>query len=187
VSDASLDRVPDVAAGALRSTRAGDPLTQTSTSQLLALYGTILTLLRERGIVRSENSPVGDYAEYLAARAFGLTLTQNSAIGWDGVDAAGARYQVKGRRITPWNPSRQLSAIRGLEPGQADPFDSLVGILFNGDFTIMRAAIVPLSVVRLQARPQPRVNGWRFVLTEAVWLIPGVEDATEKVRGALEA
>lgn len=36
-----------------------------STGDLLRLYGEILTELRERGVVRSENSPVGDVAEYL--------------------------------------------------------------------------------------------------------------------------
>ena len=31
------------------------------------------------------------------------------------MDDAKKRYQIKGRRITPWNRSRQLSAIRDLD------------------------------------------------------------------------
>jgi hypothetical protein len=161
-----------------------NPLAHSSTAELLALYGSILTALRVRGIVRSENSPVGDYAEHLASRAFGLALSLNSAIGYDGVDTAGLRYQVKGRRMTPWNRSRQLGAIRGLEPGKGDPFDVLIGILFNGDFTILRAALIPISVVRSSAKPQAHVNGWRFMLTDGVWELPGVIDVTEAVRAA---
>ena len=116
-------------------------LAASSTPELLALYGSILTVLRERGVTRSENSPVGDYAEHLASLAFGLTLINNSAIGYDGVDAEGVRYQVKGRRITRWNQSRHLSAIRGLAADGA-PFDVLLGILFDGEFRVWRA---PLS------------------------------------------
>jgi len=162
-------------------------LTTTSTGKLLALYGSILMELRERGIVRSENSPVGDYAEFLAARAFGLTLARGAAIGYDGTDIAGVRYQVKGRRMTRWNPSRQLSTIRGLESGRGDPFDVLIGILFHGDFAILRAALLPLTVVRTQARPQPHVNGWRLMLTDAVWTLPGVRDVTDMVRAVVPA
>lgn len=163
-----------------------DPgLAASSTPQLLALYGSILSVLRERGITRSENSPVGDYAEHLASLAFGLKLVNNSAIGYDGVDADGLRYQVKGRRITRWNPSRQLSAIRGLG-ASGDPFDLLLGILFDGEFRVWRAAVVPLSVVKLRAKRQEHVNAWRLMLTEPVWALPGVTDVTERVRAAAD-
>jgi hypothetical protein len=163
-----------------------DPrLAASSTAELLALYGSILTVLRERGITRSENSPVGDYAEHLASIAFGLTLVNNSSIGYDGVDADGVRYQVKGRRITRRNPSRQLSAIRGLAT-EGDPFDVLLGILFDGEFRIWRAALVPLSVVKLRAKRQEHVNAWRLMLTEPVWTLPGVTDVTKRVRAAAE-
>ncbi len=74
-----------------------------TTAGLLASYGAILSTLRERGVIRTEDSPAGDYAEYLAARAFGLTLADNSRIGWDGRDALGVRYQIKGRGITGRN------------------------------------------------------------------------------------
>jgi hypothetical protein len=155
-----------------------------STPELLAQYGRILTILRQRGITRTEDSPVGGYAEYLASIAFGLKLTDNSAIGYDGVDAAGVRYQVKGRRITASNQARQVSAIRGLGEGLPDPFDLLVGILFNADMSVMRAALIPLAVVRDNAKLQRHVNGWRFHLRDGVWSMPGVRDVTDEVRAA---
>lgn len=163
------------------------PLVDLPTPELLAHYGTILTVLRERGITRTEDSPVGGYAEHLAARAFGLTLTTNSAIGYDGVDAVGVRYQVKGRRMTKWNASRQMSAIRGLGEGLPDPFDWLVGILFAADMSVMRAALVPLEVVRAQATFQPHVNGSRFHLRDAMWSLPRVRDVTDEIKAAAEA
>ena len=59
--------------------------------------------LLSQGVVRSTNNPVADYSEYLTSRAFGLTLVASSSIGEDDV-----RYQVKARRLTARNTSRQL-------------------------------------------------------------------------------
>lgn len=157
-----------------------------SAPALLALYSAIVEELHGRGIVRSTNNPVGDYAEYLTARAFGLSLAGNSSIGYDAVSDDGIRYQVKSRRLTPRNPSRQLSAIRGLEPG-ADPFDFLVAILFTADFVVLRAALVPVAVVRQLAVRNEYVNAWRLILRDSVWAIPGVEDVTDSIRDAANA
>jgi hypothetical protein len=159
-------------------------LAAVGTGDLLSLYGEILTELRERGVVRSENSPVGDVAEYLAGRALGLKLETNSSIGYDCTDAAGLRYQIKGRRLTRVSSPRQLGAIRGLADGLPDPFDLLVGILFNGDMSVRRAALIPIAVVRLRKSRQNHVNAWRLMLTETIWMVDGVVDITEAIRAA---
>lgn len=177
---AQINRLPATGASPEKS---GPVLAAATTPELLRLYGGILSELRQRGVSRSENSPVGDHAEHLAARAFGLTLVSNSSIGYDGVDAAGTRYQVKGRRITRWNPSRQLSALRGLR-GATDPFDMLLGILFDAEMAVARAALIPISVVRPRAAWQEHVHGSRFMLTDAVWALPEVADVTESIRAA---
>lgn len=161
-------------------------LSAESAPALLALYSAIVEELHGRGLVRSTNNPVGDYAEYLTARAFGLSLAGNSSIGYDAVSDDGIRYQVKSRRLTPRNSSRQLSAVRGLEPG-ADPFDLLVGILFSPDFEVLRAALVPLDVVRQLAVRNDYVNAWRLMLRDSVWAMPGVEDVTDRIRAAANA
>ena len=161
-------------------------LSSESAPALLALYSAIVEELHGRGLVRSTNNPVGDYAEYLTARAFGLSLAGNSSIGYDAVRDDGIRYQVKSRRLTPRDSSRQLSAIRGLEPG-ADPFDLLVGILFTADFEVLRAALVPVDVVRQLAVRNDYVNAWRLMLRDSVWAMPGVEDVTDRIRAAANA
>jgi hypothetical protein len=152
-------------------------------AELLASYGAILSTLRERGVLRTENSPVGDYAEYLAARAFGLTLADNSGIGWDGRDAAGIRYQIKGRRITGRNASRQLGTMRGLD---GDPFDVLIGVLLDEYCVVIRAALIPIATVRTLARRSEYVNGSSIILRESVWLEPGVVDVTDRLRAVAE-
>jgi hypothetical protein len=42
-----------------------------SDSGLFSLYRAILSELKCRGVIRTENAPVGDYAEYLVATALG--------------------------------------------------------------------------------------------------------------------
>ena len=64
--------------------------------------------LLSQGDVRSTNNPVADYSEYLTARAFGLTLVASSSIGYDAIGEDDVRYQVKARRLTARNTSRQL-------------------------------------------------------------------------------
>lgn len=93
---------------------------------------------------------------------------------------------MKSRRLTRRNPSRQLSAIHGLDLA-ADPFDLLVGILFTADFVVLRAALVPLAVVRQLAVRNDYVNAWRLMLRDSVWAIPGVEDITDRIRDTAEA
>jgi uncharacterized protein DUF6998 len=150
---------------------------------LLALYSAIVEELHGRGVVRSTNNPVGDYAEYLTARAFGLSLVGNSSIGYDAISVDGIRFQVKSRRLTARNRSRQLSFFRGLQL-PADPFDLLVAVLFNEDFTVQRAALVPVDVVREHAVRVEYVNAWRLILRDSVWAIDGVEDVTDRIAAA---
>ena len=157
--------------------------TTATTAELLASYGAILTALRERGVIRTENSPVGDVAEWLAARAFGLELAANSGVGWDGRDAAGVRYQIKSRRITRWSSSRQLGTMRGLD---GDPFDVLLGVLFDEQCAVTRAALIPIAIVRTLARRSDHVNGSSLMLRDSVWLLPGVVDVTDRLRAAAE-
>jgi hypothetical protein len=84
-------------------------------AQLLSDYASILDALRDREIVRSANNPLSDYAELLFCNAYGWKREGNSASGHDAIDTSGVRYQIKARRITPHNRSRQLSAIRNLD------------------------------------------------------------------------
>jgi len=148
-------------------------------SELLAGYGAIMGELRKREIVRSANGPVSDYAELLFCKAFGWKREGNSAAGYDAKDKKGVRYQIKARRLTAFNASRQLSAIRKLDD---DPFDVLAGALFDEQFKVMRAALVPVKIVRARSVHVPHTNSWKFLLRDDVWEEKGVRDVTEKLR-----
>lgn len=89
------------------------------------------------------------------------------------------KYQIKGRRVTDLNGSRQLSAIRGLEEAH---FDFLAGVLFNEDYSILNAALIPHTVLLNLAKErkhisfQEHTNSHRFLRTDDIWKIPGVQD-----------
>jgi hypothetical protein len=151
-------------------------------AELLSAYGAILDELRRREIVRSSNSPLSDYAELLFCKAFGWSREGNSAAGHDATDAAGVRYQIKGRRLTRHNASRQMSAIRNLD---ATPFDYLGGVLVDDGFQIIRAALVPVVIVRDRAVHVTHTNSWKFLLRDDVWNLPGVRDVTAELRAVV--
>ena len=104
-----------------------------TTAELLTMHAAIMEELRGRNVLRSANNPTGDLAEYLFCAAFGWQQAANSVKGYDALDGAGIRYQVKGRRIHQRNKSRQLSAIRDL-----DGFDVLAVVLFDDDYQRQR-------------------------------------------------
>jgi hypothetical protein len=54
-----------------------------SPAGLLKLHGAVSAELRRRGICRSGNNPVADYAEGLVALRLGLRLAPNSTAGFD--------------------------------------------------------------------------------------------------------
>ena len=165
------------------SSRSPADLENRNTADLLAAYVHILEELRERGAIRSTNNPAADYAEHLAARALNLRLALKSTRGYDATDSRGKRYEIKARRPTRHNPSRQLSVIRGLDKEQ---FDYLVGVLFAEQFTVERACIIPSAVVRGLAVYRPYVNGWVLHLRDTVWQQAGVQDVTRKLKAVEE-
>lgn len=155
-----------------------------TTLQLLNEYAQVLDALRERKVTRSANNPLADYAEGLCARALTLTLVNKATAGYDATDVQGHKIEIKARRLTAENASRQLSAIRGID---LKKFDFVAGILFEADFTVRRGALIPHTVVKAQGKDQKHTNSWRFLLVDSVWNLEGVEDITGRLKAAQEA
>lgn len=148
---------------------------------LLALHVEIMDELRDRDVIRSTNNPTGDLAEYLFCRAFGWEQNPNSAKGVDAAAPDGTRYQIKGRRLHKSNRSRQLSAIRDI-----DGFDFLAAVLFDHQYRVSRAALIPVSIVRSRATVVEYTKSHKFMPPDGVWDLPGVIDVTDKLRAAEE-
>ena len=131
-------------------------------AQVLALmnqYARILTELNDRHVVRTYNSPVGDFGEWLVAQKLGLTLERNSAKGLDAIDPDGLRYQIKCRWERSDHPtvsSRELSVIRNLDKKQ---FDYLIVVIFDRSFCIKEAYSIPHDIIQRYALYRHHVNG----------------------------
>lgn len=137
-------------------------LARLSHAELAKAWARCMRVMRERDLVRTANTPVGDYAERIACDRLGLQRLEFTEKSIDAVDGNGVRYQIKGRRLTPENPSRQLSAIRDI---QEKPFDILLAVFFNEDLDLQEIWSIPCEVVE-EAAFVVRTNSTRFVLTK---------------------
>lgn len=174
-------------AAAIRPLSFEDPLPAHTTelrglpaAEKLKLYAAVSAEMVRCGLTRTQNNPVGDVAETLFCRALGLNKKGNSSSHVDAIGCNdGLRYQIKGRRLVGNNGSRQMSALRDLD---RDHFDFLGAVLFNEDFTVHRAAVIPVDVVRKLSKPDKHTRSSRFMLTDDIWDDPQVWDVTDKLR-----
>jgi len=156
------------------------PFRDSSVQDLLAQYADILAELRTRGVVRTSNAPLGDYAEYLSAKVYGGELAPNPAKSHDIVTADGhTRVQVKARTVTPTTSrSAVFSVFRSFD------FDVAVLLAFSGTtYELMWAREMTPEEIRERARWSPHVNG--FLLRISIAESHGT-DATERFKSEHE-
>lgn len=128
-------------------------------AELLRLYAELLEELRARELIRTSNNPVGDYAEKVAVEELNLHRAAKEERGYDAKDNKGRKHQIKGRRITRHNKSRQLGVIRNLD---MKLFDYLVAVIFNEQFEIAEMWRIPFEFVKNNAKWSAHQNGHIF-------------------------
>lgn len=159
-----------------------NPWRKYEVADLLRAHSSIHAELRDRGILRTSNSPVADYAEWLSAKALRLTLANNSASGYDATDSRGRRYEIKAVRHNARGKAPQFSAFRNL--GNRN-FDLFVAVVFANDFAIERALVVPYKVVKATVgKYRKHTNSHVLLNGPRLWDAPGVMDITRKFRSA---
>ena len=112
--------------------------------ELLVQYEGILAQLRDLGVVRTNDAPAGQFAEWLAMSVIGGTLAPNSQKGYD-LDLTGSTWgkvQVKSRVLRE-NSARE----RQLSPFRSDGYDHALVILFDRDYSVWRAAMMPRGIL----------------------------------------
>jgi hypothetical protein len=153
-----------------------------STAQLLAGYAQILTELRARQVIRTNNAPAGDYGEWLVAKALGAVLEKNLSLkSYDLIDVSGARVQVKTRVVSDPIQRGQLQAsvFRSFD------FDLAALVqLRDLDYAVQRAVLLPVNVVEALSTRSEHVNGYRLLMTPAVLNHEAARDITDRARGA---
>jgi len=161
----------------------GIDLTTFGNHEILTLFSDIMEELGNRGLIRSKNNPVADYAEHLVCRAFSLVVAEKSTKGYDATDANGKKYEIKSRRYSVRSKPTRFSAIRDLE---TQHFDILAAVLFSQDFTVQRAVFLPYPTVRQIAFRQEHVNGWILPIRDSLWSADRAVDVTEALRQTQE-
>lgn len=139
-----------------------------STPELMELWAATMSELKDRGVVRSGNNPIADYAEVLVARHYGVEPIGGSTAGYDVVTRSGERIQVKALRKT--RPGRRtLGAIRRLDAGD---FDTLVAVVFSPSLSVEEVWRLPWSVVKRHAVYRAHVNAHILSLGQSVLTDP---------------
>lgn len=126
---------------------------------LLRLYTELIEELCNREMTRSSNNPVADYAEKIVVECLGLRRAGKEEKGYDARDKRGKKYQIKGRRITRHNKSRQLSVIRNLDEKL---FDFLIAVVFDEFFNILEMWKVPYQFVKQNTKWLEHQHGHSF-------------------------
>ena len=104
-------------------------------------------------MTRSANAVPGDLGERFVAHRLGLKLVSKSVKGYDAIDANRRKYQIKTRRITPQNPSRQLEDFRDLDQRL---FHYCIEVIPQEDFAPKVLWRVPYEVIEKYARDTTR-------------------------------
>jgi len=150
----------------------GNNLEGKQNHELLSLYSELMEELRRRGLTRTNNNPVADYAEKVVTEYLDLRQASKEAKGYDATDDENVRYQIKGRRITRHNKSRQAGVIRNLDDKL---FDFLIAAVFDESFNLMEMWKIPHSVIKRYARWSNQLNGYVLQLRGGLLLDPMVE------------
>jgi hypothetical protein len=150
-------------------------------SGLFSLYRAILRELKQRGVVRTDNAPVGDYAEYLVAIALGGQLALSSEKSWDVLSPDGEKLQVKARVVSDPAEPGQLQ----LSPFRSFGFDSAIIVLLSAtDYAVSRASKVPRHVVESSTVYRQHVNGNVLHARPEIMGHPDATDLTATLRAA---
>jgi len=153
-----------------------------SSGELLSLFAGILGELRRRGIVRTANNPVADLGEQLFCEALGWVRAHHQGKNYDATTIDGARVQIKARRLT-----REKAAGRSGTIYDKDGFDLIAIVMFDAEFRVERAVVVPRDTALRHLRWSERQKGWFISMTSRFWSETTLIDVTQKLLTQSEA
>jgi hypothetical protein len=139
-----------------------------SVRELLALWASALRELRDRGVVRTFNNPIGDIAEALVALHYGVQRGSFSEKTWD-VRIGDELLQVKALRDTGTRTRRNLSPVRS-----DDGYTAVIVVIFTEDLRVAEAIRIPREAVNELFERRAHVNGRIVRLGPRLRAHPGV-------------
>lgn len=147
--------------------------------ELLQLEASLIAELRHRGLVRTNNKPLGDIAEQVVLGARGGTLEPNSTKSHDVTDPGGRRIQVKAMG------GRALGRAGTFSPFRDFDFDIAVFLVFDVQtFELSFAREVSAADVKAVSRYSAHTNGRQPTLRQ---IENAGTDVTNEMRAAYAA
>lgn len=144
--------------------------------ELLRLEAAIVTELRSRGLVRTNNKPLGDIAEQIVLTARGGVLEPNSTKSHDVTTPEGRRIQVKAMGGRAARGAAKFSPFRSFD------FDTALFLVFaSGTFDLELAREVDAGEVEAAAPYSKHTNGRQPTLRQIAGL---GRDVTDEMRAA---
>lgn len=110
--------------------------------KLLLNYRDILNQLRNLGGIRT-GKVVGDYGEYIASKKLNLELQKSTNKGYDAIDSAGKKYEIKSRKATHYNKP----GVFRVKEEQLQSSDFLIYVEFDDVWNLFRLLKIPTSNV----------------------------------------
>jgi hypothetical protein len=144
-------------------------LDRLSNRELLQVWAQSMRLLRERGVVRTYNSPIGDIAEEMVARHYGGVRGSFDQAAWD-VAVGDELLQVKACWRAGAKSKLGFSPIRHREG-----YTAVVLVVFGADMLVEEAWRIPREVVNELGKFNSHVNGIKVGLTAVMRAHPDVE------------
>lgn len=141
-----------------------DALKSATPRDLLVAYEEILIELRRREIVRTNDVPLGQWAEWCAHQVLHRELARNSSKSHDLVTPDGRRVQIRARLVRELKRKgeRLLSVFRSFD------FEDCLILLFAPDYTVRRTVLLSVEVAQTQAQFRDYVRGWGLFATEEI-------------------
>lgn len=156
-------------------------LTGFAIRDLLELEASIVSELRRRNLVRTNNKPLGDIAEQVVLVARGGVLEPNSTKSHDVTDADGRRIQVKAMG------GRVAGRAGKFSPFRSFAFDTAIFLVFAPDtFELALAREATADSVAAVARFSPHTNGRQPTLRQVENIGADVTDEMRQAYAALD-
>lgn len=156
-----------------------------SVRDLLCVTRNASVELRRREVIRTDNAPLGDVADYVVRDAYGGHLAANSGKSFDLVDAGGRSVQVKARTVV-----NQRAGATVFSPFRSFDFDVAVFLVFDRDsMDLLRAVEADADSVRKAAMYKSHTNGYvvqvRKVMSSDSGFGTDVSSAIEEAYGRI--
>jgi hypothetical protein len=133
--------------------------------------------MHRRGLTRTANNPIADLGEALFCEAMHWERADKQAKTFDAITREKQRVQIKARRITRDTDPMRSGTIR-----DKDGWDLIALVMFDADFTIKRAVIIPRQTAVIHMKWSERQQASYIALTKSFWASPNLIDVTERLK-----